>query len=142
MDHAAIFVLIAAGYTPLFALIPSSQGGHGALGVMWAGAALGVIKSVMWRAAPKWLTAALGVALGWVGVGQVIDRVDAVGARCIAYLVASGMIYSIGALVYAKKRPDPWPRVFGYHEVFHALVILASVCVFVHVVLVLRAIGS
>jgi hemolysin III len=139
LDHAAIFILIAGGYTPLFALVPSSAGGHGALWVIWIGAAAGVIKSVLWPHAPKWVTALLCVALGWAVAGQVIDRAAAVGALAIGMLIACGVIYSAGAVVYALRRPDPFPRVFGYHEVFHAIVVVASVCLFAHVVLVMRA---
>jgi hemolysin III len=142
LDHAAIFVLIAGGYTPLFALVPASRGGHGALWAIGIGAGLGVVKSVLWPRAPKWVTALLCVALGWTVVGQVVDRAPAVGWWCIGMLVASGVIYSVGALVYALRRPDPLPRVFGYHEVFHALVVVASVCLFTHVALVLRATGG
>ena len=139
-DHAAIFILIAGGYTPLFALVPSSAGGHGALAVMWGGALLGVVKSIAWPKAPKWVTALVCVVLGWVGTGQVVDRAHVVGSVCVAMLVAAGAIYSLGALVYALKRPDPAPRVFGYHEVFHAAVLVASGCLFAHVVLVIRAV--
>ncbi len=138
LDHSAIFLLIAGGYTPLFALVPSKAGGHGALAVMWIGALIGIAKSIAWPGAPKWITAVLCVGLGWVGVGQVVDRVDAVGWLTIAPLVASGVVYSLGAIVYALKKPDPVPHVFGYHEVFHAIVIAASVLLFVHVALVLR----
>jgi hemolysin III len=138
LDHAAIFVLIAGGYTPLFALIPSSEGGHGALAAIWVGATVGVVKSLVWPDAPKWMTALLCVVLGWTVVGQVVDRASAVGALSIGLLVASGLIYSFGAVVYALKRPDPLPRVFGYHEVFHALVVVASVCLFGHVLTLLR----
>jgi hemolysin III len=74
-------------------------------------------------------------------VGQVADRTAAVGTTCVGLLVACGILYSLGALVYAVKRPDPVPHVFGYHEVFHALVVIASICLFAHVVLVLRAVG-
>jgi hemolysin III len=139
LDHAAIFVLIAGGYTPLFLLVPSGQGGHAALFGIWIGAALGVVKSLLWPHAPKWVTALLCVALGWAVVGQVIDRAHIIGWLPIAMLVVSGTTYSLGALVYALKRPDPFPKVFGYHEVFHAIVILASGCLFTHVLLVLRA---
>ncbi len=139
LDHAAIFILIAGGYTPLFALVPSSSGGHAALWVIWIGAAAGAVKSVLWAHAPKWVTAALCVVLGWTVAGQVIDRAHAVGWLAIGMLIACGVIYSLGALVYALRRPDPFPRVFGYHEVFHAIVIVASVCLYVHVVLVMRA---
>jgi hemolysin III len=139
LDHAAIFVLIAGGYTPLFALVPSSGGGHGALWAIWIGAAVGVIKSLLWPQAPKWVTALLCVVLGWTVVGQVIDRAPAVGWLAVGMLVACGVIYSLGAVVYALRRPDPFPRVFGYHEVFHAIVIVASACLFAHVMLVMRA---
>ena len=140
LDHAAIFLLIAGGYTPLFALVPSSAGGHHALVAIWTGSTVGVLKSLAWPDAPKWMTALLCVALGWTVVGQVIDRSAIVGSLSVGLLVASGAIYSLGALVYALKRPDPLPRVFGYHEVFHALVVIASVCLFAHVVTVLRAV--
>jgi hemolysin III len=139
LDHAAIFVLIAGGYTPLFSLVPASSGGHGALVAIWVGASVGVVKSMLWPGAPKWLTALLCVLLGWIVIGQVIDRVNVVGTLGIALLAASGVVYSVGALVYAIKRPDPWPRVFGYHEVFHALVVAASVALYAHVLFVLDA---
>jgi len=137
LDHAAIFLLIAGGYTPLFALVPSSSGGHGALAGIWVGALVGVLKSVAWPGAPKWMTALLCVGLGWTVVGEVMDRASAAGSLSIGLLVASGLTYGLGALVYALKRPDPFPRIFGYHEVFHAIVIAASVCLFGHVALVL-----
>jgi hemolysin III len=140
LDHAAIFILIAGGYTPLFSLVPSSHGGHGALLAIWIGAGIGVLKSLVWPNAPKWVTALICVSLGWTVVGQVIDRAPAVGWLAIGLLVACGIIYSLGAVVYALRRPDPFPKVFGYHEVFHAVVIVASVCLFAHVVLVMRAV--
>ncbi len=137
LDHAAIFTLIAGGYTPLFALVPSAAGGHGALVTVWMGALLGVVQSLFWPNAPKWLTALFCVGLGWAVIGQVVDRAPMVGWRTLSGLVTSGVIYSVGALVYALKRPDPLPRVFGYHEVFHALVIVASVFLFAHVTMVI-----
>jgi hemolysin III len=142
LDHAAIFILIAGGYTPLFALVPSSSptlGGHGALAAIWIGAGVGVAKSLAWPKAPKWLTALLCVGLGWMVVMPVIERTPVVGSLCVGLLVACGIIYSLGAVVYATKRPDPFPKVFGYHEVFHAIVIAASICLFAHVMLVLKA---
>jgi hemolysin III len=139
LDHAAIFTLIAGGYTPLFALVPSSAGGHAALAVIWIGAGLGVVKSLLWADAPKWVTALLCVVLGWTVAGQVIDRAPTVGWLAVALLVACGVVYSLGAVVYALRRPDPFPKVFGYHEVFHAIVIVASACLFAHVALVVRA---
>jgi hemolysin III len=138
LDHAAIFALIGGGYTPLFSLVPSRAGGHGALLAIWIGAAIGIVKSLAWPNAPKWVTATLCVVLGWTVIGQVMERAPIVGWASVAWLVASGAVYSAGAVVYALKRPDPLPRVFGYHEVFHALVIVASACLYMHVLLVLR----
>lgn len=141
LDHSAIFLLIAGGYTPLFGLVASSGGDHVALLQIWAGAGVGVVKSLAWPRAPKWITALVCVGIGWMVIGQVFDRAGAVGTTCVGLLVACGITYSLGALVYATKRPDPWPRVFGYHEIFHAIVILASVMLFAHVVLVLRSVS-
>lgn len=141
LDHAAIFTLIAGGYTPLFMLVPNADGGHGALLAIWLGTAVGVAKSVAWPKAPKWVTAGVCVLLGWTVAGQVMARVGAVGVVAISLIVVSGVVYSAGAIVYALKRPDPFPRTFGYHEVFHALVILASVALFGHVACVIRAVG-
>jgi hemolysin III len=142
LDHAAIFMLIAGGYTPLFALVPSPSGGHGALAAIWIGAGVGVVKSLAWPHAPKWLTALLCVAIGWMVIFQVMGRTPMVGTTCVGLLVASGVTYSVGALVYALKRPDPWPRVFGYHEIFHLLVVVASGFLFAHVSLVIRAVTA
>jgi hemolysin III len=137
LDHAAIFVLIAGGYTPLLALVPSPSGGHAGLVMMWAAAALGDVKSLVWLRAPKWITAVMAVGVGWLAILEVSSRTAAVGWLCVGLLVVSGSIYSLGAIVYAVRRPDPLPRIFGYHEVFHALVIAASVCLYAHVWLVI-----
>ncbi|MBS2015630.1 MAG: hemolysin III family protein [Deltaproteobacteria bacterium] len=139
LDHAAIFMLIAGGYTPLFGLVPNADGSHGALVLVWIGAGLGVVKSIAWPGAPKWVTALLCVGLGWMVAGQVMSRTPTVGATCIGFIVASGVTYSLGALVYALKRPDPLPKIFGYHEIFHALVVVASMSLYTHVLLVIRA---
>lgn len=138
LDHAAIFVMIAGGYTPLFTLVPSATGGHGAALAIWLGAGVGVVKSLAWPTAPKWVNAVLCVGLGWMVVGDVIERAAVIGPLCTGLLVVSGLTYSAGAVVYARKRPDPWPRVFGYHEVFHLLVIVASGLLFAHVILLMR----
>jgi hemolysin III len=135
-DHSAIFLMIAGGYTPLLTVVPGAQGSYAALYGVWAGAVLGVVKSLFWAHAPKWITAALCVGLGWALAGPVIDRASVVGWLAIGLVVASGIVYSLGAAVYALKRPNPFPRVFGYHEVFHAFVVAASVLLFVHVAMI------
>ncbi|MBL8741633.1 MAG: hemolysin III family protein [Myxococcales bacterium] len=136
LDHSAIFVLIAGGYTPLFTVLPGA--GHRALIAVWLGAAVGVVKSIAWPKAPKWVTALLAVGLGWLASGEVLARASHMSTTATSLLVASGGVYSLGALVYAKKRPDPYPLVFGYHEVFHALVIVASILLCGHVALVVH----
>jgi hemolysin III len=137
LDHSAIFVSIAGGFTPLFALVPSADGGHGALEAMWIGAAAGGVASFAWPHARPWVRTSQCVVLGTLGVCLAVPRAGSVGLTTIALLVAAGVIYAVGGVVYATRRPDPLPRVFGYHEVFHALIVLGSVSLFAHVALVL-----
>lgn len=137
LDHAAIFVLIAGSYTPLFLLLVPRDYDGSPLFVVWVGAALGVIKSLVWPAAPKWITAAAAIAVGWAVVVHVARLAPVMGSFALWFLVASGLTYTAGGIVYALRRPDPLPRVFGYHEIFHALVIAGSALHFVHVVEVL-----
>jgi hemolysin III len=138
LDHSAIFLLIAGTYTPLFWLLDPIPG-HRPLWIVWIGAALGIGKSMLWPNAPKAITAALCLLLGWAVVGDVVRLAPAMGAAPVTLLVVGGVIYSLGAIVYARKKPDPVPLVFGYHEVFHALVIVAAVCHFVHVARIIHA---
>jgi hemolysin III len=126
LDHAAIFMLIAGTYTPFCLLLPG--GGRALLAGVWTAAVAGMVLSVAWPLAPKWLMAALTVGLGWVIVPLLPSLHGAIGSRGLWLLGGGGVAYTVGALVYATRRPDPFPRVFGYHEVFHALVILAAAC--------------
>jgi hemolysin III len=126
LDHSMIFVLIAGTYTP-FALLAL----HGTLAtvilvVVWAGAAGGIVLKLLWIDAPKWLVAVIYVALGWVAVAAFPDLVEELGITGTAMVAAGGVLYTAGAVVYALRRPDPAPTVFGYHEIFHALVIAAA----------------
>ena len=121
-----IFVFIAASYTPVAALVLEPPSSTIVLVSVWAGALLGVVFSIAWIDAPR-----LAVALAYIGVGWVIvialpEILDDVGAAPTALFLAGGLLYSGGAVVYARKRPDPWPRTFGFHELFHALVIAAA----------------
>ena len=126
IDHATIFVFIAASYTPIAVLVLDGSLRSVVLIGVWAGAVGGVIFSVAWITAPRVLTAGTYLALGWfavVTIPQLVDRLDAVP---LALMGAGGVLYTLGAVVYAAKRPDPWPRTFGFHEVFHTFVILAA----------------
>lgn len=130
-DHAGLFLLIAGTYTPV-ALI----GLHGAwrttvLAVAWTGAGLATVTKVCWVGAPKWLSAAIGIALGWVAVVALPQLAHNEGVAPLVLLAAGGIAYTAGAVVYAWRRPDPLPRVFGYHELFHALTIVALSCQYV-----------
>lgn len=124
LDHSAIFVLIAGTFTPLS--LASVDQGQLALGLIWGAAAVGMIKSLLWPHAPKAFSALLYIAMGWSGVLLAPAIWAATGAVGLGLLVAGGVLYSIGALAYVLRRPNPVPGVFGYHEVFHALVVLAA----------------
>jgi hemolysin III len=140
LDHAAIFLLIAGTYTPFCLLLPPGTG-RPLLALVWGGALAGMVLSVLWPLAPKWLMAVLTVALGWAIVPTFPAMRAAIGWSGMALLGAGGIAYTLGAVVYATRFPDPSPRVFGYHEVFHALVIAAAVCHYVAIAGTIGAIG-
>jgi len=127
-DHAMIFVFIAATYTPIALLVLSDPLQTTILLVIWACALGGVILQLAWVDAPKWLQAVLYVAMGWVSVATTGQMLDALGELSVAALGLGGILYTAGAVVYARERPDPLPAIFGYHEIFHALVIVAAAC--------------
>ena len=126
LDHAMIFVLIAGTYTPFALLALDGWIATAILIVVWAGALGGVILKLVWIDAPKPLVATVYVALGWVAVAALPDLADAIGIFATSLVILGGLLYSAGALIYVLKRPDPSPRVFGYHEIFHLLVIAAA----------------
>ncbi len=138
VDHSAIFVLIAGSYSPEFMLLSPSGN---ALILIWSFAGLGVLKALLWPDSPGWVTAALAIGVGWSGAAHLPALAPAMGTVSVALLIAAGIIYTVGGIVYATRRPDPLPKVFGYHEVFHLFVISGCITHFVHFVLVLRAAG-
>jgi hemolysin III len=132
-DHAGIFLLIAGTYTPVAAISLRGAWSPTILAVVWAGAGVAILAKFCWVDAPKWLSAVVAVALGWAGVAAVPQIASNDGAAPVVLLAAGGLAYTLGAVVYALRRPDPAPRVFGYHEVFHALTIVALACQYVAV---------
>jgi hemolysin III len=126
LDHSMIFVLIAGTYTPVALLALKGELATTVLIVLWAGALGGVIFKLAWIDAPKWLFALVYVALGLVTAaifGELPAKIGWLGAAGIA---TGGLLYLIGAVIYASGKPNPWPKVFGYHEVFHSLVLAAA----------------
>ena len=126
LDHSMIFVLIAGTYTPFALLVLDGTLAVVILTVVWAGALGGIVLKLVWIDAPKPLVAILYVMLGWVAVAAFPDLLDGLGVTSTALVAAGGVLYTLGAVVYALGRPDPAPTVFGYHEIFHVLVIAAA----------------
>jgi hemolysin III len=136
IDHAGVYLLIAGTYTPVSLLVLRGAWRPAILAIVWTGAAAAIVLKFVWVAAPKWLAAAIGIALGWVAVvalPQLIRRLDVLE---VTLLIVGGLAYTAGAIVYARRRPDPVPTVFGYHELFHALTIVAVVAQYVAIALV------
>ena len=131
MDHAGVFVLIAGTYTAVGLLSLHGVLQMTVLPIVWTGAALAVLAKVVWVHSPKWVSVVLGVALGWVGIVALPQLMDTAGPAAVALLAAGGVAYTLGAVVYALKRPDPLPTIFGYHELFHALTLVAIACQYV-----------
>jgi hemolysin III len=125
LDHSMIFVLIAGSYTPFALLLLHGTRQWVVLAVVWGGALLGVLLRNVFRQPPRWLFVGLYLALGWVALGIFPDVLQRGGVAVLVLLLAGGLFYSAGAVVYALRRPDPSPRWFGFHEIFHALTILA-----------------
>ncbi|HEY1833761.1 MAG TPA: hemolysin III family protein [Solirubrobacteraceae bacterium] len=126
LDHSMIFVLIAGTYTPVALLALHGSLARTILIVVWAGALGGVIFKLAWIDAPKWVFAAVYLALGWVSAAIFGELPAAIGWLGVAGLAGGGLLYTLGAIVYASGWPNPSPKVFGYHEVFHALVLAAA----------------
>jgi hemolysin III len=135
LDHATIYLLIAGTYTPFALLALTGAWRWTVLSIVWGGALVAIVCKVLWVDGPKWISALMAVALGWVGVVALPELWSHIGAEGIALLGAGGALYTAGAVVYASRRPDPVPAVFGYHELFHALVIAAAACQYAAVAL-------
>ncbi len=128
LDHSNIFLLIAGTYTPMSVALLHGRDQLTILLAVWIGAAAGILINVFWIGAPRWLTTLLYVALGWLAIAYLPQLWAAGGAAIVWLLLAGGILYTLGALVYATKRPDPSPTWFGFHEIFHSLTVLAWAC--------------
>lgn len=128
LDHAMIFLFIAGTYTPFCVLLLPQPKGDVLLGVVWAGAVLGVAMQLIWPHAPRWVSAPMYIALGWVAIAVLPDILRHGGVAALVLLAVGGAAYSVGAVFYALRRPNPWPTVFGHHEFFHACTLVAAVC--------------
>ena len=126
LDHSMIFLLIAGTVTPFALLVMSGSLADALLIAVWAGALAGIIVELIWVDAPKWISTIVYLAVGWIGLLGFPAIVVAAGMGAGALIAVGGVLYTAGAIVYARQRPDPNPAVFGYHEIFHALVVAAA----------------
>jgi hemolysin III len=131
LDHSMIFVFIAGTYTPVAALTLPRSSAIAVLVVVWTGALFGAALQLAWPGSPRWLSVPCYIALGWVAVFVMPDLLKGGGVATLVLVAAGGVIYTLGALVYAFRRPDPWPGTFGFHEVFHACTLVAALCHYV-----------
>ena len=139
LDHSMIFLFIAGTYTPFALLAMPDSTGRAVLIVVWAGAVGGVLLKTSWITAPRWLTMPIYLGLGWVGIFVFPDLLRHGGVAAVVLIAAGGLLYTAGGIVYALKRPDPRPLVFGFHEIFHLCTVVAAAC---HMVAVWLAVYS
>lgn len=128
LDHSMIFLFIAGTYTPFAMLAMQPTTGALVLAVVWGGALGGVALKLAWPNGPRWVGVPVYIALGWVAVFVLPDLLENAGVSALVLLIAGGLLYTSGALFYAMRKPDPWPKTFGYHEFFHSAVSLAAIC--------------
>ena len=133
LDHSMILVLIAGTYTPFALLLLTGATGTAVLLVVWLGAGVGIGMQMVWISAPRWATVPPFLVVGWVALFVMPQLLHAGGTATLVLLAVGGVLYTVGAVVYASRRPDPWPTVFGYHEVFHLLTIVAGIIFYVAV---------
>jgi len=131
VDHSMIFVFVAGSYTPFALLVLHGTLGTGLLIAVWVAAVAGVVVTSVWTNAPTWLRSTFYIALGWAAVIAAPEIASSAGMGALIFLALGGLCYTAGAVVYVRQRPDPVPRIFGYHEVFHAFVVAAAVLHFV-----------
>jgi hemolysin III len=128
LDHSMIFVLIAGTYTPFAVLAMPHDSGVLVLWMVWGGALVGVLLKMCWPTAPRWVGVPLYLILGWVSAFYIAMILHNAGVAAMVLLAVGGALYSIGGIMYAMHKPDPWPSTFGYHEFFHARTAIAAIC--------------
>jgi hemolysin III len=126
LDHMMIFILIAATYTPICLIPLRGPWGWSLFGGVWALAVLGIFLKIFWLQSPRWFSTAVYMLMGWLAVAGVWPLINAVKLGGFIWILAGGLFYTVGGVIYAVKRPDPWPNFFGFHEIFHVFVILGS----------------
>ena len=132
-DHSMIFVFIAASYTPFALLALPAHVGAEVLTLACAGAAVGVALKMLWPSTPRWISVPLYLMLGWMAIWFAGALLDGAGVLVVSLLVAGGVLYNIGAVLYGVRWPNPWPHTFGYHEFFHAFTTAGAVCHYIAV---------
>ena len=128
LDHSMIFLFIAGTYTPFSLLAVDQPRGYWVLAGVWAGALAGVVLKLSWPTAPRWVGVPLYLGLGWVAVFVLTDILHIAGVTSMVLLAVGGLLYTLGGVAYGIRKPNPWPGTFGYHEVFHAMTIVAATC--------------
>lgn len=131
LDHAGIYLLIAGTYTPVCLLVLEGAWRFVTLALVSVAAAAGITLKFAWVGAPKWLSAVIGIGLGWAGLALLPQLATRLNPTAIVLLALGGVAYTVGAIVYARRRPDPAPTIFGYHELFHAFTIVGVACQYV-----------
>ena len=139
LDHSMIFIFIAGTYTPFCVLLLAPGKATVFLGLIWAGALGGVALKTVWPHLPRWVGAPLYIALGWGALAILPEMLQTGGVTVLVLIAAGGIIYTVGAVFYAMRRPNPWPTVFGHHEFFHACTLVAAICHHIAIYLALYA---
>lgn len=137
LDHSMIFLFIAGTYTPVAALAMDPGTARWVLITVWVGALAGVVLKTAWPHAPAWVGVPIYIALGWVAVFAIPAMLAGGGVAALVLILVGGGLYTVGAVFYGTKWPNPWPRTFGYHEFFHAATVLAALCHLVAIWLIL-----
>jgi len=138
LDHANIYLIIAGTYTPFAVLALPPSDGKLLLAIVWTGALAGAALRIFWTGAPRWLSTTLYVVVGWIVIFFLPELINGVGIVAVFLIALGGVLYTVGAVIYGVKRPNPWPGTFGFHEVFHALTIAAFVTHYIAVWIVVH----